>query len=204
MKMFSDAGLRSCNEMKCQGQIFIPPLSINDTKNNTFHPSFLGQAKDKKSGFRPRFRWGGGVGWKSGFFHPVEWQLFIWKGQNRLANWIPSPWSTPLLGCRRIKPVISKFLQVSLFFFFNDSWNFRRRIQMKHMPSLKANLPQKKASFHTQFYLTSVSLFKILAFQVSELKFSFQLLHLLEIPNGLLKNWQSVKEIFHNWYFYFG
>ena len=47
-------------------------------------------------------------------------------------------------------------------------------------------------------FLYAASLSKILAFQISELKFSFQLLHLLEIPNGLLKNWQWVKEIFHN------
>ena len=66
------------------------------------------------------------------------------------------------------------------------------------MPSSKAKSTTEKASFHTQVYLTSDSLSKILAFQISEIKFSFQLLHLLEIPNGLLKNWQWVKEIFHN------
>lgn len=56
------------------------------------------EAVHKKSGFIPRLQWGQGVGWKSGFFNSVEWQLFIWKGQDRLArscrsNGIPSPWS---------------------------------------------------------------------------------------------------------------
>lgn len=86
---------------------------------------------------------------KGWILYQVEGPFLIWKGQNTSAksyrsNWIPSPWSGLHLGCRRIKRVISKFLQVP---FFNDSWNFQRLIQMKHMPSLKANLPQKKPPF---------------------------------------------------------